>query len=1154
MPAKRKNGPYTPQAIIKRKITRLKKGRRSRRSVPDTLKRIQYFEKLLCSISDTRDVGSQHVDTAGGGSEDTGVTPTALSPPSGSGGEDVRTNVGGGSEDTGVTPTALSPPSDTAGEDVNGNVGGGSEDTGVTPTALSPPSDTAGDVNGNVGGGSEDTGATPTALSPPSDIAGEEDVDANHVGGGSEDTGATPTALSPPTNSDGDVNGNVEGGSEDTGVTPTALSPPSDILGGEDVNGNVGGGSEDTGVPPTALSPPSDIAGDVEAVVDTSLGLDFDVGGHVDLSLGLCFDCGDGVDGDVLGDARNDEVSYIFPIEGVDGRDGFDGGVVGDAEDDVSSYSPIEEDDLATNGVEDDFDDVSMLSTKEPIASRTRRRSSMLPTPPKKRQKQKPTSNSSLAVPGAFSDFGGHESLIAEEPSPTTPGDVLQLKGVLRDRDRLIDIGLKCTIPTTRNLVMVYEMPLDMSKSIPKRLLQSEGGPIMFERWVERIAHIYVVLQDDVQVGWACNLSRIPHYLIDVHSLSTRMQLYFSEHPQSSIGVTCVGLGVEYRDKNIFVVNGKRDDPALHGLPFWVTEKQLQLLTDTAVKATSNIGVKRQQVFKDLGFASNVCQSRGTRKSLCSLGLSAPNLLEGSKSQTAEMVFKQLKKFLRPTHAAGLRPFADLERNKSFAGRLAKGNCVETTRAAAYNYDNRLEVHTDGLNGTQEGYSDVVWASQLSEETPTLRSLLPSQHSNDVYRLSQILYSRLSVEGYQSRLKKFGPFLRQFQDTYAGAPTSQRQFIAETIQDAQPLPIITGWNLGVVPANMAYECHIQPYVNLAETIITKFRLGFIGAVGIAWVLSQDPSCALGHIFATHLLLCLDSHRLDWFEVTSNFYLRYKKVVRVGIGHLFEGETPGRRFEPGDLAQPPGDYDLSRYKTRLMEFASDLHGKKYMDAKFAESPEEYYDNIVSMVRRLPGMKSNPRATDHMVALLSIMGLLPLEFFHMSTIDCSKTETYKYFLRKYGDSVPQAMQWQDHVTSSIKKWLADNGSAESLVKCQRYMVGSIDVVGNLLRESSSSQGILDLDGANYVVVDGVLRCFHGDMSEPIVIGERGIFQSVVGLSDNIEQVQLQSCWETNPKLFSTLNCLKDEVRLMAGVGMATQGVYGVGHSWLAPYTSN
>jgi len=175
--------------------------------------------------------------------------------------------------------------------------------------------------------------------------------------------------------------------------------------------------------------------------------------------------------------------------------------------------------------------------------------------------------------------------------------------------------------------------------------------------------------------------------------------------------------------------------------------------------------------------------------------------------------------------------------------------------------------------------------------------------------------------------------------------------------------------------------------------------------------------------------------------------------------------------------------------------------------------------------LPGLNLNTRATDHMVALISILGLIPLEFFHMSTFDCSQSKTYHDFSLEYGGAVSNAEDWRKHVTSAVKKWLLQHNDHASLVKCKRDIQGAIDVVGSRLYSKGIGwQGILNLNGVNYIISNGNLQCFYGDVEEHIMIGPRGIFDIVDDPSGDVGRIALRSCWKNNRELRSTLKRLK------------------------------
>jgi len=306
-----------------------------------------------------------------------------------------------------------------------------------------------------------------------------------------------------------------------------------------------------------------------------------------------------------------------------------------------------------------------------------------------------------------------------------------------------------------------------------------------------------------------------------------------------------------------------------------------------------------------------MCQSRSTSKSFCPLGISGPCLLDGTQSRAGKTVLNKVSKFLEPLKSAGLKVFPNCTRNQMFAGKIGQDNCVEATRAALYNFSNRLAVHVDSSNGNDPGYSDVVWASQLQESQKLFQLLLPSDNSlssvdNDCYRLSQVLYSRASIESYFARRKKLEPYLQLFQNTYADGPTWERCFIPATVHAAKHLPCINDWcKIGATNCNMQYECHLQAYIYVAEKIIHHCDLGYIGGVGVAWILSFDPSSALGLIVAASMLLSKDSSsstKTSCIETLSQFQGHYLKVLEDGISHMFEGKIP--RFERLSV----GDYN------------------------------------------------------------------------------------------------------------------------------------------------------------------------------------------------------------------------------------------------------
>jgi len=312
---------------------------------------------------------------------------------------------------------------------------------------------------------------------------------------------------------------------------------------------------------------------------------------------------------------------------------------------------------------------------------------------------------------------------------------------------------------------------------------------------------------------------------------------------------------------------------------------------------------------------------------------------------------------------------------------------------------------------------------------------------------------------------------------------------------------------------------------LAELLVNKFRLNLAGGGGVAWVLWLDPSSALGYVFAMDKLFSNDSTRLSGFGVINRFYQHFMEVVNVGIDHdLFTDTTPKPgRFRVGDYI-PPGTHlptDLSVYESCLLKFSTEIHYMVRKDPHFSVTPS-YYDQIVSKIHfSLPGMNSNQRAIEHFVALLAILGVIPLGFYHMCKFDCTKSKTYHDFATRYSDSLTDGTEWLGHVSSAMKKWLLDNGKNTALVKCPQYVQSAIDVVGTRLQPmgSEESQGLLKLDGNNYVVSNGVLQCFNRDQKQNIIIGPRGIY----AITSPDGTGQLQSCWD-EPTSRLTLDRLK------------------------------
>ena len=386
----------------------------------------------------------------------------------------------------------------------------------------------------------------------------------------------------------------------------------------------------------------------------------------------------------------------------------------------------------------------------------------------------------------------------------------------------------------------------------------------------------------------------------------------------------------------------------------------------------------------DVGFASDLSTKRDDSDEWG--GLAVPNPLKYSKSPIFIQALVGMSNMIShacPQEMVG-KVFADLKRQRLFAGKLGPGNLIEALRVALTNENHLVLPHVDKHNCESEFFQGVINYScwlQLSD--------------GKWWRLSIIGYSRRSCAGALRRRDLYWPLVERIASFYESMP-AERKVISSAL---------------LVDANSNEARHLPPhsnkcvfysvYVDCLRRLQAKynFSIWHLLAMLTNTVASESPDF---FVAATKHYLSLTGKdekcvgSLCYLDLAISFYDRIfdDKEKR----QLAGTPTPGQRHQPHNNRRQP----RSVLVKSIHNFFALYDACLLLDKKLSSDAHYFARAVGTLVQGcdVTGVYgAGPLTAQHLVHISVLCGCLPVQFIRQAEIG-EKTGSYAYLARWEG----------------------------------------------------------------------------------------------------------------------------------------------------------
>ena len=231
-------------------------------------------------------------------------------------------------------------------------------------------------------------------------------------------------------------------------------------------------------------------------------------------------------------------------------------------------------------------------------------------------------------------------------------------------------------------------------------------------------------------------------------------------------------------------------------------------------KGESTTTVKRQRLYEDVGFSTNVAASRDQTK----LGISEPVLLTGTREPFFLNLFTKFSKLLK-NHCDWLWKEKERRRHHDFAAEIVKGNVIEAMRIAMnliliqdweVTKDYFCNFHTDDHN------------DEIHQQVATLSGIVCIVPGVMYARVCAIFYTRNSLSNHAARVMTDGEFITEVSHVLIGFDSWKKR----TDDLVAYLYLKKNCRKHVSSAGhfWSFESHLNPFVALSPWIYYGYCL------------------------------------------------------------------------------------------------------------------------------------------------------------------------------------------------------------------------------------------------------------------------------------------------------------------------------------------
>jgi hypothetical protein len=394
------------------------------------------------------------------------------------------------------------------------------------------------------------------------------------------------------------------------------------------------------------------------------------------------------------------------------------------------------------------------------------------------------------------------------------------------------------------NLCMVYEEPLSTFFSHNKNDVLDKLGALSPKRW-HHIRKIHCVFPHaNGQILGAKSLDAT-HYqsfyadfkeAIDNYDGVIESVVYFPDSNKSTDDFLLV--------KNQF--SSDEHERLIGPMPF---EALGRLVYDEANKEgpreallRERSGLKRQNLYMDLGYTAGQCTSRQGRDD----GISSPVLKPGTDQPVVKVTFELCSKvllemafpFCKNPHFDKKHP----KRHSQFASLISPANRLEALRISLTNATTICHSHSDKHNDPL--LSLVLTIHRFIE----IKGVL--------YRVSITGYSRKSIGDFLLRQDTFGAAIEFICQEFAVMDSKHRCFSSDVLNSGHHMKGVQGFGAISTRCNMDPWLYYSPVIHFSLLLLQKFALSYPELMSVMTAYTKMPFSTYYFAAAAKALLLL----------------------------------------------------------------------------------------------------------------------------------------------------------------------------------------------------------------------------------------------------------------------------------------------------------
>jgi hypothetical protein len=406
----------------------------------------------------------------------------------------------------------------------------------------------------------------------------------------------------------------------------------------------------------------------------------------------------------------------------------------------------------------------------------------------------------------------------------------------------------------------------------------------------------------------------------------------------------------------------------------------------------------RQSFFEDFG----ICSGQSTTRRGQPFGIAIPSLKPGTKDKIIQDLLVTCSDILR---ALGSRIFDfKEERLQAFAGKLAPRNIIEAMRLAITDRANLCGIHEDKKNDVD--FPAVPVFSQVI--------LLGGKQ----YRISIIMYSRKSIGDYLERKNTtYGPAVSYVLDQFNNIPAERRSILPRSFPQTNSQSVdCHGLAVFNLPCHMNPSFFVSPLIHFGLMLWEHHSLDFAELISIYRAWAAMPYTT--YYFCSAVIMLLQQKRLP---VRGLLLGRCLLVLMSQLRqqHLdSKTKIPGYRFPTYRKVVIPERKEWIASTTELIRLSLEASFRQDPLGDKKERAMLYEKTRRAMAKEIPD--AGNLISNHLLAILAIVGLVPLWFSDEHTVDAA-SKAIKFLVAEKGLASGRlaAQRFLDTLCSALKR---------------------------------------------------------------------------------------------------------------------------------------